>query len=304
MTNHIEEHRAGYRWRDRFPDAQALRLGEGFGIYAAQADGAHWIVHDEGTLADFLPEADHGGLIRIARYEDELSWQQAKIAIGNEAFEVQIQSAMRRYRDHLPIRIDREVQARGLKRINERDHLQPWSRDVLRGTLPSYFGCELRTSEKVHFPTIWPRLGDVDIVLDNGVAAPAFFELKCGSGSDALGPCAWDLLKLALCLDQGACSCGFLVVAAPIRLFDERRLGTELLRGQEWTSQGIRERYSSWFRHWEKCGDPPIKSVPPCGRIEARGFSNFEIAGMPWTLRTAQVTVEPGTYYEWQPFLS
>jgi hypothetical protein len=49
----LEQHPFAYRWERRFHDIRVLMRGEGSSIFSAIGEGAYWIVHDEGTLADF-----------------------------------------------------------------------------------------------------------------------------------------------------------------------------------------------------------------------------------------------------------
>jgi hypothetical protein len=91
----------------------------------------------------------------------------------------------------------RRANAGRLARVNERDHLQPSCSSaaliVAKHRLP---GSTVSTSFRFQ-SSLWPRLGMVDIALSRGDEPPTALELKCGAGRDALGPCAWDALKLA-----------------------------------------------------------------------------------------------------------
>jgi hypothetical protein len=79
----LEQHPFAYRWERRFHDIRVLMRGEGSSIFSAIGEGAYWIVHDEGTLADFLPEDDplRSQLISLKRYDSRRSWAQARAAI-------------------------------------------------------------------------------------------------------------------------------------------------------------------------------------------------------------------------------
>ena len=50
-------------------------------------EGAFWIIADSGTLADFLPENEWGGLIKLHRYNDRGSWERAISALIEQAKE-------------------------------------------------------------------------------------------------------------------------------------------------------------------------------------------------------------------------
>lgn len=81
----IEHQPARYEWRSRFEDVRVLDKMEGGAVYAATGEGAYWIVIDEGTLADFLPEDEHDGLIRLMRYDDRQTWDRAVAGIVQRA---------------------------------------------------------------------------------------------------------------------------------------------------------------------------------------------------------------------------
>jgi hypothetical protein len=72
-----ERHPYDYDWTERFPHARRLAVGEGWATFAAEADGAWWIIHDAGTLVvlhdDDPSAAAH--LIEIARYDRRAAWQ-------------------------------------------------------------------------------------------------------------------------------------------------------------------------------------------------------------------------------------
>lgn len=79
---HVERRPWNYDWRTRLPDNQRLiAIGEGSATYAAEGEGAWWIVVDEGTLADFLDpvrDADViNTLVRLQRFDDRQSWDAA-----------------------------------------------------------------------------------------------------------------------------------------------------------------------------------------------------------------------------------
>lgn len=82
----VEHHPSRYPWTNRgFENIRVLAKGEGSATYAATGEGALWIIKDEGALADFLPEEEHGGLIRLERYEDEKAWDRAVSSIVEHA---------------------------------------------------------------------------------------------------------------------------------------------------------------------------------------------------------------------------
>ncbi|MGI8775373.1 MAG: hypothetical protein ACR2KQ_10290 [Actinomycetota bacterium] len=75
----VERHHFGYHWEQRFPEVSVLRVGEGFSIHSAKGEGSFWLINDEGTLADFLPEGDPllSQLVTLKRYDDRGRWERA-----------------------------------------------------------------------------------------------------------------------------------------------------------------------------------------------------------------------------------
>ena len=150
--------------------------------------------------------------------------------------------------------------------------------------------------------TVWPRLGRVDLALGEG--APAFIEFKCGAGADALGPCAWDLIKLSVALGEGAASCGFLVAATTSGNWERPIRGAELLGPGEWTAEGIRSGFADWFRKWELEGYRP-PAVIPAGMttLSAMEACPLTVAGTGWSLRAAEVRAMSAERFAWESLL-
>lgn len=78
FPNSIEHHSFRYPWRQRLTELEILAQGEGETIFAARGEGARWIVHDSGTLADFLPKGDPllDSLLKLERYDDPEGWKE------------------------------------------------------------------------------------------------------------------------------------------------------------------------------------------------------------------------------------
>ena len=79
---HVQRHPQGYHWETRLPDNQRIiAIGEGSAIYAAEGEGAWWVVVDEGGLVDYLdPVADAdviNTLVQLHRFDDRQSWESA-----------------------------------------------------------------------------------------------------------------------------------------------------------------------------------------------------------------------------------
>jgi hypothetical protein len=151
--------------------------------------------------------------------------------------------------------------------------------ETLRHIVATHSAVEFATSVGVSYPAHWPRLGGVDIALVVPGTAPAFLELKCGTSSDALGPCAWDLLKLALATRQGDCAVGYLMAATRQKWWRAPSRGVEFFSPSAWSASEIRDRYGDWFRQWEGRGDPPPMKVPVAGRTEPFTSVHFDIDG-------------------------
>jgi len=115
-----------------------------------------------------------------------------------------------------------------LGRINERDHLQPSCSSVARAIAKHWVPqSAVSTSFRFRSP-LWPRLGSVDIALLSGDQPSIGIELKCGGGRDALGPCAWDALKLALGVQSRVLSAGYLLAATTAADWERGHRGSEL----------------------------------------------------------------------------
>jgi len=100
-----------------------------------------------------------------------------------------------------------------LSGVNERDHLQPSCTSAARAIARTWTPLpQVSTSFGFSSP-MWPRVGRVDIALLLQDEKPIAVELKCGTGRDALGPCAWDALKLAFGLQAEEISAGYLLTA-------------------------------------------------------------------------------------------
>lgn len=52
----FETHLCRYPWTERFQEVQFIVGGEGSSIFSAVGEGLFWLIADNGTLADFLPE--------------------------------------------------------------------------------------------------------------------------------------------------------------------------------------------------------------------------------------------------------
>jgi len=196
--------------------------------------------------------------------------------------------------------IERRARDDGMERIVEA-HLEDAASDVLRRDPADP---PVRRQAPHGLDALWPRLGRVDLAL--GEDAPAFVEFKCGGGPDALGPCAWDLIKLSVALDEGTASCGFLVAATTSDNWDRPIRGAELLVSGEWTAEGIRSGFADRFRKWELEGYRPPPTVPACmATRSAMEACPIRVAGIEWSwgLRMAEVRVTSKERFAWESLL-
>lgn len=123
---------------------------------------------------------------------------------------------------------------------------------------------------------------------------PVFIELKAGAGKDSLGPCIWDVLKLATALKTGSCSSAYLVAAAPqARWASSASDGVELFAASQVSAADVRDRYPSWWSFWERdTGGRPTR-VPVALRTELVDVVPFRTAAEgdagDWALKVASV---------------
>jgi hypothetical protein len=187
----------------------------------------------------------------------------------------------------------------GLNGLNERDHLQPRCASVAR-RIARRWTPPPRVSTGFRFSSpLWPRIGRVDIALLLPDTKPVAVELKCGSGRDALGPCAWDALKLAFALQTGEISAGYLLAATPTSDWTRRSRGTELFESAVVDTLLLRERFIDWWRHWERLGDPTPSAVPRQFITRTVCRAPFEVDRVSWETRVAALTVDHGPQIAW-----
>lgn len=191
-----------------------------------------------------------------------------------------------------------------LSRVNERDHLQPCcalvARSIARSLTPP-----VAVSTTFRFQSrLWPRLGRVDIALLPADGQPIAIELKCGMGRDALGPCAWDALKLAFALQLGAVSAAYLLAASPAADWKNSYRGAELFANATFDTLVVRERFLDWWRQWERLGDPRPIEVPRQFATRVISRARFVVDGVPWQLRVAELSVGDEVRIPWPSTLA
>ncbi|MCZ7590560.1 MAG: hypothetical protein M5U27_17230 [Gaiella sp.] len=139
----------------------------------------------------------------------------------------------------------------------------------------------------------------MDLALLGSGELPIAIELKCGVGRDALGPCAWDALKLALGIHSDALSAGYLLAATTVADWESGHRGSELFGTREFEALELRERYLDWWRQWERLGDPLPLEVPRSFTTHAVCRAPFEVEGASWQVRVAAISVTDDKRVAW-----
>jgi hypothetical protein len=70
----VERHPAGFRWRERFPDAAVVLRAEGGVVYAADTERKLWIIRDESAAAALLADDDPVLAVTVSCYSDRERW--------------------------------------------------------------------------------------------------------------------------------------------------------------------------------------------------------------------------------------
>jgi hypothetical protein len=194
-----------------------------------------------------------------------------------------------------------QAMRKGSAQVNERDDLQPIARDVLKELAARQPDpVQVQTSFPLAFPD-WPRLGNVDIAL-SAQHRLVFLELKCGSDRDALGPCAWDVLKCAFALRQGIASYAYLLAATTRALWQFPIRGAKFFTARHaWTVTELRTTYEDWWRKWEREGYSPLR-VPAQGATEFVAEAPVQSGAVEWEIRLTQVWSDDGDWHNWPRF--
>jgi hypothetical protein len=288
-------------WRKRFPEAQLILTAEGGAVYGAEAEGAWWLITDEGSLADLLDEEEQDVLVGVTRFDDRGEWRRAIARKVGFLVGARLTFQLSGLMFDMARRLALLAKERDLERINERDHMQACAQSSLAERAPSLLeGCASSSQRKVRFPE-WPRLGNVDLTLDPpDPMPPVFFELKCGAGEDALGPCAWDLLKLAFLTRKGEATAGFLIAATTAEAWELPARGAEFFGDGNWEASELRELYGDWWRQFERDGYPAGTRVPAHISTQAVAAERFHVGATAWELRASWVRHLGDDLIEWE----
>lgn len=247
-----------------------MRSGESEAIYSARGERAYWIIRDAGALSAFLSAEDTGlATIRLYRYDSRDDW--AKAIKTERVREVRSHAKETLFAVGEPLAHEcaRLAADRGLSYINERDHFQRCVERVLpAATSPRAKGrMRMGRSLAAKCPE-WPKLGAVDVYLEEEGYPPAGIELKADSGIDALHACAWDAVKLAFLIARGDLSSGFLIAAAPAGIWRRKCLGHDLFEFKDWRAEALRTHFTKPFIKYEldgkkKGGGYPVARTVP-----------------------------------------
>ena len=285
-------------WRERFPDAERVVAMEGGAVYSAAGEGAWWLITDE---VDMLDGERH---VAISRFDDELEWQRAITAKRGMRTRFVGERALVDALPKIAASLERMAKEEGLAYVTDQRHLQPLSCDHLTAVARSLDPrLEVGAAGRLDFPEHFPRVGAVDITLAFPDADPLYIELKCGSGTNALGNCAWDLVKMALTVQMGTTPGAYLLAATREVDWAGEIRGAEFFKSAPWRTQDVREKYADWFRDYEKRNDPQPARLPASGSTVALGEAGFEVAGSLWILRLSRVEVDRGPWFEWKPLI-
>jgi hypothetical protein len=304
VTHVVERFPAGEPWRIKFPDAVQVAAAEGGAVYAAEADGAWWLISDESTMAEFLSEEDRMGVVAVTRFTRRAPWvaaatqrRRSLTRLARAAAwpdEPLLAAAAAQAAQILASRQD--LAARGA--ANERDHLQPVVTEALRGAARA--GATVSTQRVAALPS-WPRLGHFDLAVESP-AGIAVVELKCGRGTDAAGACIWDSAKLAVAIQERAIDAGFLLAGAPVADWQRPIRGAELFEDDVHDAELTRLLHRDWWAHWESRGDPWPTHVPATIRTRPVARASFSLGEVAWELRLAEVRPVDDRRVPWPSF--
>lgn len=309
----IERHPIGYDWSARFPDAVLVRGFEGGAQYSAEAGGLHWLITDEGTLADLLDDTEDadllGQLISIRAFKSEDERQATLDDVGKSPVERLDGLIARLMRDAAPA-VSASADEAGRDYAREDKDLQPSFDAAMAERLPGTgYRAGISTERACDFPDHFPYVGHVDATLvaeesrEASMPGNVWVELKCHPDTDTLHACAWDAVKCAVGLSQVSASSAYLIAGVPVSFWDRAALGAELFDGGQWEAAELRTRFASSFRKWERGRAQPTRVPARIQTVPVGEPAGFTVAGTPWALRAVRVTVESRPeWFDWERF--
>jgi hypothetical protein len=135
----------------------------------------------------------------------------------------------------------------------------------------------------------WPGVGPVDLAVPITGVAPVLVELKWGRG--ALFNCAWDALKLATALAEGATHKAFLLAGAPASEWASGPAGSEFFGedAEDWDVREFMSRHASGFKKWRREVRTRPRRVPDNFSSDPAGGWKLVVGGEPWELRWCEL---------------
>ena len=200
-------------------------------------------------------------------------------------------------------RLERIAYGHGLSYVNEQSHLDPHFRQALNEVALSSASAYRFSKPKVATGE-WPRLGSVDVGIEDGDGELTLVELKSGKGKDALGPCAWDAAKLAYLLEAGAAADAFLVAGTTLANWEAPIRGAEFFTNRAHDLADLRVSYADWWRKWERDGYPAAPRMPAWFETEFVAEASFTVPAEPWLLRMSRVGAAGPERIDWPPLLA
>ncbi len=179
----------------------------------------------------------------------------------------------------------------------ERQKILPVERDLkreLRASLNQRLaGLTLESTEHKLSLKGWPKVGTVDLAIDVPSALPVLIELKWGAGT--LYNCAWDAVKLALALGEGATNAAYMVAGAPVSEWSSGVPGSELFADEDWNTTAFMERHALGFAKWRREVATRPQRLPDEFRSDLDQMCSLQIGGAPWELRSVAISLMSGS---------
>ncbi len=148
---------------------------------------------------------------------------------------------------------------------------------------------QLKRQHSVKLDSWFGRLGAADLSL-RGDDALALIEAKWGG--DSLGNCAWDVVKLATALAEGACTAGYLIAGAPASAWPAAE-GAELFTTRPWDADGLFARFGRRFAFWRKdVANYPLRVAAQWWTLEVGRPAVLSVGGDDWQLRVARIVLD------------
>ena len=180
----------------------------------------------------------------------------------------------------------------------ERQQTRPLEKDLkhaLQASLEEKLaGLELEPTEHQLDLEGWPKVGNVDLAIAVPDDLPILIELKWGA--ETLYNCAWDAVKLALALSEGATRLAYLVAGGPVSEWSAGVPGSELFGvDTEWITAEFMGRHASGFAKWRREVETRPRRLPDTFRSVGHEPVPVQIDGGRWELRWAEIVLASST---------